>query len=59
MIFLQKAFLFNTHYMTNLTIVTRSKWNMGEILAFQFWPKNDGEKWSRINTFEITPFSIK
>ena len=47
MIFHQKAFLFNTHYKTNLTIVARSKWNMGEILAFQFWPKNDGEKWSR------------
>jgi hypothetical protein len=26
---------------------------MGEILAF--WPKNDGEKWSRKNIFEITP----
>ena len=26
---------------------------MGEIL--HFWPKNDGEKWSRKNIFEIPP----
>ena len=26
---------------------------MGEILTF--WPKNDGEKWSRKNIFEIRP----
>ena len=45
--------------MTNLTIVAWSKWNMGEILAFQFWSRNDGEKWSRINIFEIPPLSRK
>ena len=28
---------------------TSSKWNMDEILSF--WPKNDGEKWSRKNNF--------
>ena len=22
-----------------------------------FWPKNDGEKWSRKNIFEIPPFA--
>ena len=32
---------------------------MGEILAFQFWSRNDGEKWSRINIFEIPPLSRK
>ena len=40
-------------------LFTRSKWNMGEILAFlvtlNFWPKNDDEKWSRKNIFEIPP----
>ena len=51
--------MFNTQYMTNLTIVAWSKWNMGEMLAFQLWPRNDCEKWSRINIFEIPPFSRK
>ena len=32
---------------------TRSKWNMGEILAFL--AKNDDEKWSRKNIFENPP----
>ena len=25
------------------------------IPKYNFWPKNDGEKWSRNNIFEITP----
>jgi hypothetical protein len=24
---------------------------------YHFWPKNDGEKWSRKNIFEIPPFA--
>ena len=44
--------IINTQYMTNLTTVSRSKWNMGEILAF-LAPKNDGEKLSRIFFLEL------
>ena len=35
-----------THYSPLIQLsLTQSKWNMGEI--YHFWPKNDGEKWSR------------
>ena len=27
------------------------------IQKYHFWPKNDGEKWSRNNIFEIPPFT--
>ena len=26
-----------------------------EYVSIYFWPKNDGEKWSRKNIFEIPP----
>ena len=42
--------LFKTQYMTNLTIVCPVKFQ-------HFWPKNDGEKWSRKNIFEIPPYA--
>ena len=40
--------LFNTLYMTNSTLVSPVK-------VEYFWPKNDDEKWSRKNIFEIPP----
>ena len=40
----------NTQNMTNSTLVSPVKMEYGH-----FWPKNDDEKWSRKNIFEIPP----
>ena len=47
--FFDEKTLFNTRYKTNST-------QNGIWVKFQhFWPKNDDEKWSRKNIFEIPP----
>ena len=44
---------FNTSYLTDSYIVFTKNWNLDPKL--HFWPKNDGEKWSRKIYFEIPP----
>ena len=41
--------------MTNPTIVSLPGQNGIWVQFLHFWPKNDGEKWSRKNIFEIPP----
>ena len=44
----------NTSYLTDSYIVFYPQ-NGICIQKYNFWPKNDGEKWSRKNIFEIPP----
>ena len=55
MVSYQDVFLINTSYLTDSYIVFTLKMeSVSKNTIFQ--PKNDGEKWSRKNYFEIPPF---
>ena len=45
---------FNTSYLTESYIIFTLKMESVS-KKYNFWPKNDGEKWSRKNIFEIPP----
>ena len=49
------SFLSNTDNMKNPTIESPVKMEYGRNFNPNFWPKNDGEKWSKKNIFEIPP----
>ena len=45
---INKSYLTDSYIVFTLEIESVSK-------KYSFWPKNDGEKWSRKNIFEIPP----